>query len=200
MLVRQHLQIIPVFSPMIQCDSKLITITSILLLFQLFSIQVNPKPTWTILSLVWLAAAIDSFTRTVHLLSNTPWGFQQLWYMLIMSITVSFDINNWILLAVESELPADYDVFRCSSRYRVNYGIWYTICSTDWFNSRKFHLSNRDWKCLHQKSFNALSVTYCETVDDRMQLEWNVAHDNHKVEFWIMMQTSLILNWWRKSN
>jgi len=93
-LVRWHSQVQPKFSPALRRDPKLITITPIILLYQLSEIPDTPVPVVRYPSYseglpeyspkVWYSPEIDASKFTLHILSDTPGLFQRLTYILLM--------------------------------------------------------------------------------------------------------------------
>ena len=95
-LVRRHSQVHPTFSLALQCATKLITITPIVLLYQSSEILVTPVPVVRDPSYsegrpeypprVWYSPEIDASKFALHILSDTPGVFQGLKYILLMLV------------------------------------------------------------------------------------------------------------------
>jgi len=93
-LVRQHTQVHPKFSPVLRRAPKLITITPIVLLYRSSEIPVTSVPVvWgpsyseglpEYPPRVWYSPEIDASKFTLHILSDTPGVFQKLKYILLM--------------------------------------------------------------------------------------------------------------------
>jgi hypothetical protein len=93
-VVQRHSQVHPKFSPALRRAPKLITITSIILLYQSSEIPVTPVPVVRdpsyseclpeYPSRVWYSAVIDASKFTFHILSDTAGVLQKLKCLLLM--------------------------------------------------------------------------------------------------------------------